>query len=604
MTQIAATWSDFHECFTQVNSNWFWLTNIFVFKHFQTVLGVMTQIAGTSNDFNECFTQVNSIWRWSDGRPVGMQLWAPPHSLPKLTGRSCMVLHDTFAATGKVYRNTGTLLCVHGVSVFSFPFFVTLWHSSKLQRIFSVKEDCDSITLNQKKLSEDEATTYVCSVLSVYNLENPQWHPVACNTSFLVDVLCTNRWHTEMYNHNLANYTHNISLGKTISCPLKEVLFKNKCIYFSRHPLDHRNTGVTNWFWLEGLLRNIGKVSESPVYFQLWRKASNFFLTLDKLTRRINEVKQKAGESINIFNISFSKSTNTDFDKGSQQLQIFKCSSGEYISVSFLLDGKTDCINKDDESKLYCFVDGKYTNDSLCKTSCTKQSNCRCPNLFYQSAQGGCFPYSKQCGAKDKMCKEHHVRENSSTDVQHLTTKSSKKAQHRKVTKRQSFHTDCTLIELKTFEKDTILMTKHCKVPDEMMCTYGCSRCFPVSKLCVFEIHLNFSLMYCPSGAHLKNCQEMECNNMFKCYNSYCTPYKHLCDGTWECPHGEDEVNVICNLSRYNCFGFFRCSLDRRMIVTMLIAWMEKMSLVVISLPTAHYIVNVSCMLLSAAIPW
>ncbi len=39
--------------------------------------------------------QNDGIWKWSDGKPVGMQLWGFPYSLPKLTGNSCLVFNFT-----------------------------------------------------------------------------------------------------------------------------------------------------------------------------------------------------------------------------------------------------------------------------------------------------------------------------------------------------------------------------------------------------------------------------------------------------------------------------------------------------------------------------
>ena len=51
---------------------------------------------------------------------------------------------------------------------------------------------------------------------------------------------------------------------------------------------------------------------------------------------------------------------------------------------------------------------------------------------------------------------------------------------------------------------------------------------------------------------HSKN---VEVQGYFKCPNSYCIPYKYVCDKTWDCPRGYDEQ--MCNGS--NCSGSFRC---------------------------------------------
>lgn len=60
----------------------------------------------------------------------------------------------------------------------------------------------------------------------------------------------------------------------------------------------------------------------------------------------------------------------------------------------------------------------------------------------------------------------------------------------------------------------------------------------------------------CPYGLHLKGCKHVNCTNTFKCPNSYCIPYKHVCDGNMNCPNGEDEQ---INCHHLNCPSFFHC---------------------------------------------
>ncbi len=46
---------------------------------------------------------------------------------------------------------------------------------------------------------------------------------------------------------------------------------------------------------------------------------------------------------------------------------------------------------------------------------------------------------------------------------------------------------------------------------------------------------------FCFSGYHLANCQDHHCQNTFKCPDSYCLPWRYICDGYWDCPFGYDE---------------------------------------------------------------
>ena len=100
-----------------------------------------------------------------------------------------------------------------------------------------------------------------------------------------------------------------------------------------------------------------------------------------------------------------------------------------------------------------------------------------------------------------------------------------------------------------------ILMTDpfHSKIPCnsdlELPCIPGHSHCFQLDKLCIFEFQYNTTkLKHCRNGAHLYNCTHFKCLNHFKCPKSYCIPFDSICNGKWDCPQGEDEVN---------CHSFF-----------------------------------------------
>ena len=78
----------------------------------------------------------------------------------------------------------------------------------------------------------------------------------------------------------------------------------------------------------------------------------------------------------------------------------------------------------------------------------------------------------------------------------------------------------------------------------------------PHNKWCVYEcIDSSREPMYCPFAEHLRNCSEEKCKDYFKCPNSYCIPYKYVCDDVWDCPRGYNEE--ICR--NINCSGSFHC---------------------------------------------
>ena len=89
----------------------------------------------------------------------------------------------------------------------------------------------------------------------------------------------------------------------------------------------------------------------------------------------------------------------------------------------------------------------------------------------------------------------------------------------------------------------------HCREADQ-------EHFIPEYKWCVYE-HLNSfrEPLYCPFAEHLKHCSTAKCNGYFKCPNSYCIPFKYVCDDAWDCPRGHDEQ--MCE--NVNCSGSFRC---------------------------------------------
>ena len=62
--------------------------------------------------------------------------------------------------------------------------------------------------------------------------------------------------------------------------------------------------------------------------------------------------------------------------------------------------------------------------------------------------------------------------------------------------------------------------------------------------------------MWCRDGSHFGQCAEINCTNSYKCPNSYCIPFHHVCDGYSNCIHGEDEE--MC--SDYECKRLLRCT--------------------------------------------
>lgn len=104
---------------------------------------------------------------------------------------------------------------------------------------------------------------------------------------------------------------------------------------------------------------------------------------------------------------------------------------------------------------------------------------------------------------------------------------------------------------------------KTCPDPTMLPCIPGHPRCFNRSDLCLNRRHAVLGhLEPCPNGAHLAECELFMCNQNFKCPGYYCVHISNLCDGTVDCPHGEDELNC----SDHTCANKFSCTYTHRCI--------------------------------------
>ncbi len=57
-------------------------------------------------------------------------------------------------------------------------------------------------------------------------------------------------------------------------------------------------------------------------------------------------------------------------------------------------------------------------------------------------------------------------------------------------------------------------------------------------------------------GRHLTSCSNHTCERRyFKCPGFYCVPWRYVCNKSWQCPGGQDEINC----TRTSCPGQFKC---------------------------------------------
>ena len=356
-----------------------------------------------------------------------------------------------------------------------------------------------------------------CGIMSISNMMYPEWHPVPCDISISVDIICRDQEYETLARDNYYE-TYTQSVNGFTNCKEMYILFQDNCYLPSskllnvRYELEH--TSKIEILFMNVVLRYISNVAFANFIYCFQYSANNhdFCYTFDFLTQNF-EISSRQNNEQNIKLYIYKEQMINSAYVNNKETQVYECNSGEYISKALLHNDIENCASGDDERNITCLLSGKIMNGSFCITSCSK-SNCTCQDLYHHKQYSGCIPFSTS-NMKSKMQMIKAKAENIiSESLLSLTETVS------------YLYTDCTEEELAVISRNVTLFTSRCDNEDLIQCTLGCKQCFSITKICVYELDDNGNLMHCPSGSHLKNCTDMECNNMFKCFKKYCIPYR------------------------------------------------------------------------------
>ena len=366
----------------------------------------------------------------------------------------------------------------------------------------------------------------------------PQWHPVPCFQKLPVDIICTDNKDTKnVLKMSDLYHSQQLPLELKISCRRDMILFKDFCYSLERertkNVLCYENHDVQ---FTSVVLHYLSKINNEQVIFafpSLKKIGQIFYLRLNFLTDTfIVDRNIKLKENNKVWFIMRERKIYREIKFKDIRNKVYECINAEYVSIKSLHNSVADCEHGDDETDLPCMVNGQIANYSYCTGSCLPP-NCTCPDLYYQHPRGGCFAYKQHCHMFS--CKMLFLNANTfkNKDINFFNTRQimlphgNKSEVIEKVSNESivNFYTDCTAAEIEEMSHNFI---NSCQNRDHMQCTYGCAKCFPVHKICVFELDQQGNLMHCLSGSHLKNCTKMDCNNMFKCTESYCIPYRFV----------------------------------------------------------------------------
>ena len=208
------------------------------------------------------------------------------------------------------------------------------------------------------------------------------------------------------------------------------------------------------------------------------------------------------------------------------QFQYSKCNDGSYIGATLICDGIPNCQEAEDEHNC-SYVCTLQTSE--CFSGCIFP-RCKCDDYYYQCISGGCMTFDKFCnGESDCPLGEDE--------------------QGCEIVQKAIYNTSLTL-------QDIDDSTGFCYGSVDYLPCFSQTECYNLQSLCQYD-SMDGILMHCADGSHLGAfCKHHVCNHNYKCILSYCIPTHKVCDGTVDCPDGDDEE--LCD--NMACPGHLRCS--------------------------------------------
>lgn len=231
------------------------------------------------------------------------------------------------------------------------------------------------------------------------------------------------------------------------------------------------------------------------------------------------------------------------------KLNEFKCQSGQCILAQRRCDLLQDCTDASDEGKL-----------------CTIGSNCNTGSTF-QCYNGNCIPNYTVCDFQIDCPGKFHEDEDLATCELVLKNRTLEyranyavmtAANHHQLSwsptyPHQNFTNLSQMAPLSQLINSDPLVRP---AQERFVCASGNS--INSSLRCLYEFDQYGYQQGCRDVSHLIDCEHFECpkRDYVKCRNSYCIPWRYICDGKWDCISGDDEVGC----ARYVCPAQYKCA--------------------------------------------
>ncbi len=355
----------------------------------------------------------------------------------------------------------------------------------------------------------------------------PQWHTVECNKKFsLIDIVCTNKTSHNLLGHRTNTFSTTLGLSSTTKCGHKFISFRENCYKLSASETKSESShgGLKSF---QTILKYLSQVSQLKPYFRL----QNITVKYNQVTGNMQICNHFGGKHPILYFVLSLLQKQLQMTRESFQLQTVQCDNSEFVPAALLAAGQTRCNHSH----------SLLLSTAECAKTCLnlKENNASvkpvCPDLYYFSQEACCLPFYGKCGSSGQQCelaishKQFTVYIKASSVLLTNVSLSNLNNKEKQSTNLPPMN-DCTRYDIEQIENHESSFDPLCAENDKMPCTFGCNKCFFIHKLCVYELDQDaqkvMHLMHCPSGAHLKNCEEMECHNMLKCPKSYCVPYR------------------------------------------------------------------------------
>ena len=385
-----------------------------------------------------------------------------------------------------------------------------------------VSTDLDSLYCQQLP---DTSDTYIdfmfesppdfsCFVMSLINLAVPVWRKVNCSKPLLVQFFC-------QIGENKTKQPISLQLKPDSKSCLKGYILKNNtCFQFKLH-----NIGImlqetcpfkkVNNFQIEKFQYLFDAVTDvfPPMFSPNLRYVVTYKRYWNTYSYRIDsDYNEKDG-------IYICRKDQLEHFIGSH---LFRCSYNIYISYIFVCDGKKDCPGDTslDEAGCECNTTLKYT--SQCKVIIKEPSQQdECSNFYFKSWDGLCKLYD-------------NIDNQGLFGIQQSTYRHQWREQNQGKISCQSINSSVLNF-------------------------------YKISDICSYTLNEQSQVVPCNKGEHLQDCQQFECNMMFKCPDFYCIPWSYICDGKWDCPYGYDE-SIFNQCDNRTCINMFKCKMSSKCI--------------------------------------